>query len=291
MKHLTLQSKIECDEYFNLLVEASLSFYFRNKAEKLEDCVTELKKIIPDITDATQRLRFFYSVSLGMLIKYRWYKLPEEAVTHSQFYVHLAKETGNPVTVALAKAGLGFVHLWREEFNISRQLFTEAIGLLHDKNYGYLLMCYNYTALGYRMQNNLSMTEQWTNLTLQKAEQTNNQIYLAISYGNLAWIYAKRKNWLYAEDYGRKGFDLLLKVNPLYYTCTFPLIESLLKTNRLEEAGQYTYFLLSPLSKKLPDSVTGSLKKATDAWIKENHETFNVLLEEVISEVKLTGYY
>jgi hypothetical protein len=107
----------------------------------------------------------------------------------------------------------------------------------------------------------------------------------------MAWLSAKRKNWLYAEDYSRKGFEILRKMQPLYYTCTFPLIECLVQKNKLEEAGQYVYFLLSPKSKRLPDSVTDLLKNAAVAWIKEDIDGMKGLLEDLIAEAKLTGYY
>lgn len=281
---------LEINEYFDVLIEASVTFYFRSKADKLTECIAGLKKLISQVTEKQQQLRFFYAVSMDLFLKYRWYMLPEEAVSHNQFYVHLATETKNPVTIAIAKASLGFVHLWREEIPVSRNLFTEAIALLNDKNYGFLLMCYTYIALGYRMQNNLSMTEKWTALTFQKASQTNNQMYIAMSYGNIAWLNAKRKNWLYAEDYARKGFEMLRKIQPLHFTCTFPLIESLVQKNNVEEAGQYVYFLLSPKSKRFPGSVTGLLGKAGEAWIREAPD-LKIIIEDLLAEAKATGYY
>ena len=57
------------------------------------------------------------------------------------------------------------------------------------------------------MQNNIPMTEQWALLTLEKAKQTSNFSYVPFSYANLAWVNAKRNNWLYAEDYARKAAD------------------------------------------------------------------------------------
>ena len=283
-------TSMETNEYFNVLIEASLTFYFRSKAEQLTECIVGLKKLIAYTKEKSQQLRFFYSVSMDLFLRYRWYMLPEEAVSHCQFYVHLATETSNPVTIAIAKASLGFVHLWREEISLSRSLFTEAIALLNDKNYGYLLMCYNYIALGYRMQNNLSMTEKWTTLTFQKASQTNNQMYIGMSHGNVAWLNAKRKNWLYAEDNARKGFEMLRRMQPLHYTCSFPLIESLVLKNNLEEAGQYVYFMLSPKSKRLPPTVTSLLVNASNAWVQGSPD-LKPLLDDLLAEAKTTGYY
>ena len=136
----------------------------------------------------------------------------------------------------------------------------EEINLLQDKNYSPLLMACNYVTAGYRMQNNISMTEQWANLTLEKAIRTENHSYLHYAYANLAWVNAKRNNWLYAEDYARKAMDKDKgNYSPLFFSYAFVLTDCLLRKQELDEAGKYAYMLLHPKAKKLPDSIVQNL--------------------------------
>lgn len=291
IRQTALSSSEEKTEYFSILVQSCSAFYFNMESEKVEECVKELRRLFSPDTNLKQQIDFYYSVCLDLLQKYRWYQLPEEAVSHCQFYRHLASQTGNEVTIAMAKTVSGFVHLLREEIPESRVLFNEAIEILAEKNYGFLLICYTYMSLGYRMQNNISMTELWTNLTTEKAEKSGNKLYMGTSYGNLAWVYAKRGNWLYAEDYSRKALDQMMTVSPLYYLAIFPLIDVLIKKDALEEAAQYVFLLLHPKAKKFPDTLTERMKECTTAWLNDDIETTKTLLKNIISEAKTTGYY
>ena len=158
---------------------------FENNFDKVDESVKELRKLFSSIDDLSQQIDFYFSVSLHFLLKYRWYQLPEEAVSHCQFHMHLAGQTGNSSTIAMAITGSAFVHLWREEIAESRILFTKAIAILDEKNYGFLMICYTYMAIGYRMQNNVSMTELWSKMTIEKAEKTGNKVYQATSTANM----------------------------------------------------------------------------------------------------------
>ena len=291
VRQTALTSQEEIIEYFQILNQSCFAFYFCHNADKVEECVKELRKLFSTINDLSQQIDFYFSVSLHFLMKYRWYQLPEEAVSHSQFYLHLAKQTGNTTTIAMAITGNAFVHLWREEISESRSLFKEAIKLFKEKNYGFLMICYTYMAIGYRMENNVSMTELWSKITIEKAEKTGNKVYQAISTANLAWVNATRKNWLYAEDYAKKSFDFLMKSNVLYYLSIFPLLDSLRQKNEIDEAGKYVFFLLHPKAKKLPIDLTEKITLFTAAWV--SGETLHLinLLDDIICEAKVTGYY
>lgn len=291
IRQTSLSSQEEINEYFQILNQSCFAFYFCLQSDKVEECVKELRKLFSSINNLSQQIDFYFSVSLHFLMKYRWYQLPEEAVSHCQFYMHLAKQNGNPSTIAMSITGNAFVHLWREEITESRKLFTEAIEILGEKNYGFLMICYTYMAIGYRMQNNVSMTELWSKMTIEKAEKTGNKVYHAISNANMSWVYATRKNWLYAEDYARKSFDFLMKANVLYYLSIFPLLDALLQKNDTNEAGKYVFFLLHPKAKKLPPLLTEEIKTFTSAWVSENITDLRDLLRNIIDEAKISGYY
>ena len=291
IRQTPLTSQEEKTEYFQILNQSCFAFYFCLQPDKVEVCVKELRKLLSSVNDLAQQIDFYFSVSLHFLLKYRWYQLPEEAVSHCQFYMHLAKQTGHPSTIAMSVTGCGFVHLWREEITESRKFFTEAIEILEEKNYGFLMICYTYMGIGYRMQNNVSMTELWSKLTIEKAEKTGNKVYHAISTANMAWVYATRKNWLYAEDHARKSFDFLMKSSVLYYLSIFPLLDALLQKNDPNEAGKYVFFLLHPKTKKLPPLLTENLRTFTSAWVSGNITDLRELLSNIIHEAKISGYY
>jgi hypothetical protein len=180
--------------------------------------------------------------------------------------------------------------MFNEEFKMAREHFSKGIQLLDGKNFHALLIAYNYTAVSYRMQNNISMTEQWALLTLEKAKQTSNFSYVPYSYANLAWVNVKRNNWLYAEDYARKA---AADWSAIALSCSyaFPLMNCLLQKGELNEAGQLAFKLLHPRLKRLPDMVTQKLRTVAKAWVLNDKTELHNSLEDLIDEAKLTGYF
>jgi hypothetical protein len=288
---LAHQEQETIPELFEALTECAYANYFILNAGRLQVLVAEMRLHFPFITDQNVRLRFYFVVMLSILLRNRWYMLPEESITHGEFYLQLALATNNWSTIATAYSGLGFCHLWREEFDLCRKNFQIAFDYLQNRNYDLVLTAQVYTTVSFRMQNNVSMCEQWAMICKEVAEKTNNQNYLGLTYSNLAWVNAKRKNYLYAEEYARKSLTICIPVcNPMLYLCIFPLLKCLLLNNRYEEAGKYGYLLLHPTLKGFPNSLNEKIARLNEAWLNQDSELATVL-EDVVREAELTNYF
>ncbi|MEO6001219.1 MAG: hypothetical protein ABIN89_30485 [Chitinophagaceae bacterium] len=284
------------EAFFRALAKGVNDKFPKNKiknfsgTEHIEFIIRELRNWQDRITDARLRTSYMHVIGLSLLIRYRWYKMPEEAFTHADFFLQHAHFIGDPLTVSMALCNKAFNYLWNGEPAVSRSYFLKVISLLEDKNHSPLLMAYNYITASYRMQNNLAVTEQWAHLTLDKAISTDNLSYVSYAYANLAWINAKRNNWLYAEDYSRKAQDSW-NAQSLFYSYSFILIECHLKKNEMDEAGKYAFKLLHPKAKKLPSKIVQPLKKAVSSWIKGDERELECELVEALEESKILGYY
>ena len=290
LQRMPLQAKGEKEEYVRVLHASAHSYYFQLKFEKLDAAVKEIKKYLPDISDIDLRCSLFHVISLAIYAKYRWYQFPEEAFTHLELQLQLSNELADKFHLAFTHCIMGHFYLYNEEFVPSREHFTKAIQLLEGKYFGQLLIAYNYTAVSYRMQNNIAMTEQWANLTLEKAQQTSNVSYLPFSYANLAWVNIKRGNWLYAEEYARKAADNWTTLS-MCYAYAFPLMECLTRKNELDQAGALAYKILHPRLKKFPVSLTEKLRSAVKAWMMADTTQMVNSFNDVLDEAKLTGYF
>ena len=286
------ESDINISELFETVSACAFANYFIGKAPRLKELIKEMRLHFSSITDKSVRLRFYFVVMLDILLRHRWYMLPEESITHGEFYLQLAQETQDWNTIGSAYSGIGFVHVWREEFELARLNFEKAFESLQNRNLEYVLTCQTYTTVSYRMQNNVSMTERWAMISIEVAEKIGNQSYLAIAYGNLAWVYAKRSNWLYAEDYARKGIDVSVANRyPMLYLIIFPLLECLYESRRYDEAGMYAYVLLHPYMKAFPPTVNKKLEQLGIAWIGNKADDIRYCLEDVITEAKMANYF
>ena len=278
------------EEYVRILHISANAYYFQLKFEKLEVIVKEIKTVLPDLTDIELRCNLLNAISIAIYVKYRWYQFPEEAFTHLELQLQLTSQLADKYHHAYAHCIAGHFYMFNEEFALAREHFSKGIQLLDGKNFHPLLMAYNYTAVSYRMQNNISMTEQWALQTLEKAKQTSNFSYVPYSYANLAWVNAQRNNWLYAEDYARKAADDWSAI-ALSCSYAFPLMSCLLQKREFNEAGQLAFKLLHPRLKRLPGGLTEKLRTAAKAWVSENKIELGNSLDAVIDEAKLTGYF
>ena len=287
---LLLQNRSEKEEYVKALHALAHSYYFQLKFEKLEVTAKEIKKYLPDITDIELRCNLLHVISLSVYSKYRWYQFPEEAFNHIELLLQLTEKLEDKFNHAYAHCMMGHQYLYNEEFALSREHFSKAIHLLDGKHFGQLLIAYNYTAVSYRMQNNIAMTEQWANLTLEKARLTSNISYVPYSYANLAWVYIKRENWLYAENYARKAADTWTTLS-MIYSYAFPLMACLFRKDELAEAGELAFKIIHPRLKKFPYDLTQKLKTVVRAWITADEIELRNALQEAIDEAKISGYF
>ncbi|HEU5164972.1 MAG TPA: hypothetical protein VFU29_05505 [Chitinophagaceae bacterium] len=287
---LLLDNRSEREEYVKALHASAHSYYFQLKFEKLEVAAKEIKKYLPDITDIELRCNLLHVISLSVYSKYRWYQFPEEAFNHIELLLQLTEKLEDKFNHAYAHCMMGHQYLYNEEFALSREHFSKAIHLLEGKHFGQLLIAYNYTAVSYRMQNNIAMTEQWASLTLEKAKLTSNISYVPYSYANLAWVYLKRENWLYAENYARKAADTWTTLS-MIYSYAFPLMACLFRKGELEEAGELCFKVLHPRLKKIPGDLTQKLRTVVRAWITSDKVELRNALQETIDEAKISGYF
>lgn len=290
VRQLPMTDKGGKEEYVRILHVSANSYYFQLKFEKLEAIVKEIKTVLPDLTDIELRCNLLNAISIAIYVKYRWYQFPEEAFTHLELQLQLTSQLTDKFQHAYAHCIAGHFYMFNEEFALAREHFSKGIQLLDGKNFHPLLMAYNYTAVSYRMQNNISMTEQWAFRTLEKATQTSNFSYVPFSHANLAWVNAMRNNWLYAEDYARKAADDWSAI-ALSCSYAFPLMNCLLQKREFNEAGQLAFKLLHPRLKRLPGGLTEKLRTAAKAWVSDNKSELSNSLADLIDEAKLTGYF
>ena len=290
LQQLPLQISSDKEEYVKALHALAHSHYFQLAFEKLETTVKEIKKYLPDITDIDLRCNLLHVISMSLYTKYRWYQFPEEAFNHLELQLQLTRDLPDKFHHAYTHCIMGHFYMFNEAFTLAREHFSIAIQLLEGKHFGQLLMAYNYTAVSYRMQNNIQMTEQWANLTLDKARQTSNLSYVPYSYANLAWVYVKRNNWLYAEEYAIKAAE---SWSAIAISCSyaFPLMACLFQKDELDQAGKLAFMLLHPRLKRFPDVLTKKLQEAGKAWVIGNVSELRSCLNEVIDEAKITGYF
>lgn len=280
-------------EYIETLLVKSDLLYFNISSieEKLEnnECI---KEVLNEWGTEEQKLQFYRHVLYIGYQRYRWYNFPDELLSHALYYSYLANKKNHAFFIADSLENLAFIYLFRNEFKQAIETFKKCIDLLQGKQSDLLMIAHNYIALAYRMIDNLSECEAWTNKAYQLAEKMQNENYTAQQLGNFAWLSFKRNNDQYTEDFALKGFLSMTKTNhPFLWITCMPLIAMYSKNKDWESAGRYAHCLLHPQVQRLPEKLNSSLKRVTKKWQMEDWMEIEDVFNNVLTEAQLTHFY
>jgi hypothetical protein len=124
--------------------------------------IEESREIIEAHGTIEQKARFFESLVLVDLLRFRYYNIPEQTVSNTKKYLDMAWRSSNRQILGRAKVINGFVHLWREELAEAEKFFmdglkdVEAVGDVET-----FLIASNYLAFLGRKRGDVDFVRQW----------------------------------------------------------------------------------------------------------------------------------
>jgi tetratricopeptide (TPR) repeat protein len=263
--------------------------------------LAELMKIIEETRDIieaqgtlVQKARWFESLVLLDLRRYRYYQLPYETLENAKKYIEVAWSSRNRRVLGRATSILGFVHLWRNELVEAEQNLlhglkdVEAVGDVDTH-----LIDLNYMALIGRKRADIELTQEWAQRTLTLANQAKNSLYTIHALGSLAWVQLHIGDEKQAQVYLQEALTLsTTTVNPFESMALGPALAIEVRNQNWELAFQYVKALLQPNQQKMPDEVQSMLEQAVACWEAGDLESASALLIEglELTKQKQMGY-
>lgn len=282
-------------EWIDLQLDRMWACYFSARLPEMLSIIEETRSIAEEHGTLTQKARWFESLVLADLRRYRYYQLPDETLQTAKQQVEIARLSGNRRVLGRAEtAGLGFVHLWRNELDDAKRCLAD--GLKNVEAVGdvdVLFINLNYLALIGRKREDVEMARDWARRTLALAEKTKNLFYQSSALGSLAWAEFHSGNDEQAREYLTEGLALDEKIpSPLRFLVLGPALAMEVQDGNWSVAIEYVKAILHPSQQKMPDEIYTLLEEAVKQWEAGQSDAAGELIVrcvELMKEKKL-GY-
>jgi class 3 adenylate cyclase/tetratricopeptide (TPR) repeat protein len=262
------------EEWIDLQLDRIWCYYLLNKLNELSNIVDKARDVIAQHASDAQQARWYESLTIWDLRKYRYYKLPNETLENIRRGVTAAQSSGNRRIYGRAVTILGFVHLWRGEIDQAERYFraaqpdVEAVG---DIETLHIVLCY--MALVGRKRNDIDLTRQWAQRSLDLALQVNNTFYQITSLGSLGWVEIRAGDSDQARKYLHRAFELQGQVaSPIKFMAVGPALSIETSTGKWQDAIDHARILIHPSQQKMPDETEAALVEAVRCWDGGNQE-------------------
>lgn len=255
-------------EWIDLQLDRIWACYNGFRMPEMLAIIEETRTVIEQFGTLAQKSRFFESLVLVDLRRYRYYQLPYEALENARKQLEVAWQSKNRRVLGRATTILGFVHLWRNEMDEAEQNFlnglkdVEAVG---DVDTQFINL--NYMALIGRKRGDERLAEEWAQRTLVLSGKAKNVFYKIYAMGSLGWVHLHAGDEERARAYLEEALDLPQPyVGPLEFFVRGPALALEVKNKNWELAVNHIKVLLQPNQQRLPDEVQSTLEQSVSCW-------------------------
>jgi DNA-binding SARP family transcriptional activator len=281
------------DEWIDVQIEKVWAFYWSAKWQDLEELVDRISLVVKARANAFSRVRFLKASCLTNLRKYRYF-VTEEMLENSRENLATSREYCSLSNQMECLFELGFLHLWRHEFdqaeeNLKLSLeLTESIG-----NLAFQTLCLTYLTVLYRFRGRLKEVLNFALRAKQVAETAQMPDYEAAAAANLAWFNWRKGDLIEAERLSREALNIWQNsplVYPFQWMALWPQIGFAMAENRGEDVNGLFQKLLAPTQQILPEELDKAIKKAIQDRGLINQEESLVIQKQVEYLAKSMGY-
>jgi tetratricopeptide (TPR) repeat protein len=264
----TEMDEADWQEWMELQIDYCYALHTTHRFDRFKQVAAALKPVIDSRAGNVQKIRYFKVIYNDMLRRWRWFMLPEEALTHCQLIINLAKAEGDVGTEIWAWNILGFTHLFRQETAATRQACHKALELLESfQSDEGISMAYSYIAVSYRKDRDMEGVATWAAKAIDHARQNGNETSLKLNLALVGWLALKNGELEEAERIFVETLEFFHAFrHPFLPVCLLPLISISLQKNDVPKAAEYAFMLLHPEVQQLPEDITQLLAKGIDNW-------------------------
>lgn len=281
------------EEWLNLKLDLSWALYIENKVEELDCAIEEIKPIIEMQGSLPQKNRFYGTLFLLDLRRYRYHMLPDSTMDRLKLQLETAKQIGNKALIGRAMVYSGFAHMWRNEHDLAEKIFLESFkDIEHVGDMDSLLIGKCYISLAMRKKGDFQKAEKYAEESLTIAQEINNFFYIGNSFGTLGWAAWKKGERKKAERYLKSATDVMAKFpapNPIEFVYKGPLLGIAIEDGQWENAVMYSKTFLNPNQQRLPDVAHQLIEKAITSWEKGNLEATEASFKKLITLLPKEG--
>lgn len=283
-------SRAHWREWIEIQLAKGISLYKQGKMEELEKVHQDLDQRVrrhgsPAHRTATLRLQ------LTICLRRERYQISDQIVDLAHRYLEASEEEADERRCPEARCNLGFVYLFRRDYDRSLEALTQALGQARkvgDTSKEH--QCLAYLSLAHRRSGNLEEARRTSKSLLRDKPRLE---YQGLAKGNLAWVALQRADLESVDELGRAAFDLWRQVSmsfPFQWIALFPLLRVSLHQNRSREIGRWLRQLLNSTQERFPADLAHDLQHALDLHTPQQMKPILTATENATRTAKAYDY-
>lgn len=281
------------NEWIDVQIEKVWAYYWLDLWKELEALVERINLVVKVRASGISRMRFLMASCLMNLRKYR-YVVSDEMLENSKESFNLSREYGSQQNQMDCLFELGFLHLWRREFDLAEEYLTKSLKLAENTgNVLFQTLNLTYLTVLFRFRNMMKDVANYAARTEKAAEDAHMPDYVAAARANQAWIAWREDDHHKAEQQSCLALEIWQKsplIYPFQWMAFFPRIGVALAENRHAHVWDLISKILESSQQILPESLDILLRKALRAEEQISFQESLAKLEEAIKEAKFMGY-
>jgi DNA-binding SARP family transcriptional activator/tetratricopeptide (TPR) repeat protein len=252
-------------EWLEVQVDRVWAHYWLAQWPEMNELVNKARPVVQERGSVASRARFLMASCLMHLRKDR-YSVSDEMLANSREALAASEEWGSLKSRIDCQFELGFLHLWRREFDEAEEnlqialRLAETAGVLPMRTLGL-----TYLTILRRFRGQINEVRSYAMNAQAAAEAAHMPDYVAAAKGNQAWVAWRRPDLSAAEQRGQEALCIWRQsplVYPFQWLALWPLITVVLARGREDEVWAYAQALLESTQQRLPDELNNALVAA-----------------------------
>ena len=228
------------DEWLEVQIEQIWAYYWLALWPEMNELLTQVKPVVKERGGFASRIQLLNASCLMHLRRER-YIVSDEMLANSIEALAASQELESLKTRIECQFELGFLHLWRREFNMAEENLLAALGLTEISRILPLrTIILTYLTVLCRFQGQVDGVLTYVGLAQKAAEEAQMPDYIAAAKGNLAWLAWRIQDLPAVEQRGKEALALWQQsplVYPFQWQALWPLITVALEQDQRMKHG------------------------------------------------------
>jgi ATP/maltotriose-dependent transcriptional regulator MalT len=258
-------------EWVQVHVDRLWVYYWMGRVEEMGAIIEKVRPDVEARGTFQQRARFFQALLLRAYKRDR-YRVSDETVEDARRAMEAGERSGDLGELATCRFFLAFTLLFHGSLDESERQGQEGLRLaelLGDLTLQSRLLTYLMQV--YRLRGQVAEAREWSERCLEVATAARMDDYVGAVQATRAWVAWKEHRLDEAEREARAAMECWRKLSARYpfagqWQALGVLLALEARRGNVAEAVEHARALLDPAQQRLPDSLTGALEAAVEAW-------------------------
>jgi DNA-binding SARP family transcriptional activator len=277
--------------WLDIQLDRADMLYFQRRPSRLAELCEAMRKPVETYGSPKQQSDFFSRLAM-LNNRQKRFGPSFESVEYAREALQRARETDDERLISYKVFSLGFSVLWKGDREEAERWLTKA--LLQAERTGDIPLqdrCLAYLTVVCRFKGDLGQARSHMQRGLEVAKAEQNRFYIGVARANRAWLSYRNGDLDKAWRNGHAALEQWEAMPyPMEWLARWPLLAVALAQEDVAEAIGQAHAMLSLEQQALPETLTGALENAVQAWEKGDSEAARTHLERALALAQELGF-